>query len=197
MFCLPRRLDRFLKQNEEMTIIARNIPHATRAIRATAPQAIRAGAGTISGNPAPIYAFHRLAGLRKVKEPVSSSESFTLASTQGTQHRVQWQYSHTEDVRVDPRAAPQSPVEAAKYVRAGYMEALGETRTNDHPTESEQDVVADRSGEDPLPPAKHHTIQMPQSWPVPNPTESEANVAADRAAEDPLAAAIRRAREKA
>lgn len=54
-------------------------------------------------------------------------------------------------------------------------------------TESEADVVADRSDEDPLPASKHHTIRLPPGEAAPNPTESEADVAADRSEDDPLA----------
>jgi hypothetical protein len=54
------------------------------------------------------------------------------------------------------------------------------------PTESEEDVVADRSTDDPLPPGKHNTIRMPAGDAQPKPTESEEDVVADRSNEDPL-----------
>ncbi|RFN43126.1 hypothetical protein FIE12Z_12637, partial [Fusarium flagelliforme] len=58
--------------------------------------------------------------------------------------------------------------------------------TRGTPTESEEDVVADRSTEDPLPPEKHHTIRLPAGDAQPRPTESEEDVVADRAEDDPL-----------
>ncbi|KAH7199061.1 uncharacterized protein B0J16DRAFT_331533 [Fusarium flagelliforme] len=58
--------------------------------------------------------------------------------------------------------------------------------TRGTPTESEEDVVADRSTEDPLPPEKHHTIRLPAGGAQPRPTESEEDVVADRAEDDPL-----------
>jgi len=58
--------------------------------------------------------------------------------------------------------------------------------THGTPTESEEDIVADRSTEDPLPPEKHHTIRMPAGDAGPKPTESEEDVVADRTEDDPL-----------
>ncbi|WZH50286.1 uncharacterized protein QYS62_011530 [Fusarium acuminatum] len=58
--------------------------------------------------------------------------------------------------------------------------------THGTPTESEEDVVADRLTEDPLPPDKHHTIQLPAGDAEPKPTESEEDVVADRTKDDPL-----------
>ncbi len=60
----------------------------------------------------------------------------------------------------------------------------GEVKGN--PTESEADVAADRSDDDPLPPGLHHTIQMPPGEAAPKPTDSEERVTADRSEEDPL-----------
>ncbi|SCO92508.1 uncharacterized protein FRV6_16636 [Fusarium oxysporum] len=58
--------------------------------------------------------------------------------------------------------------------------------THGTPTESEEDVVADRSTEDLLPPEKHHTIRLPAWGAGPKPTESEEDVVADRTEDDPL-----------
>ncbi|GKU09716.1 hypothetical protein FLAG1_11614 [Fusarium langsethiae] len=58
--------------------------------------------------------------------------------------------------------------------------------THGTPTESEEDVVADRSTEDPIPPEKHHTIRLPAGDAQPKPTESEEDVVADRTEDDPL-----------
>lgn len=55
-----------------------------------------------------------------------------------------------------------------------------------NPTESEADVAADRSDEDPLPPGMHHTIRLPAGDAGGKPTESEEDVAADRSGVDPL-----------
>ena len=59
-----------------------------------------------------------------------------------------------------------------------------------NPTESEADVAADRSDEDPLPPEMHHTIRLGAGEAGERPTESEEDVAADlgRWGADPLAA---------
>ncbi|KAK0630348.1 hypothetical protein B0T17DRAFT_506821 [Bombardia bombarda] len=60
----------------------------------------------------------------------------------------------------------------------------GEVKGN--PTESEEDVAADRTEFDPLPPEKHKTIRMPAGEAAPKPTDSEERVKADREREDPL-----------
>lgn len=65
-----------------------------------------------------------------------------------------------------------------------FVAISGEVKGN--PTESEADVAADRSDDDPLPPEKHHTIQLPAGELAPKPTEAEEFVRADRAKEDPL-----------
>ncbi|KAK3299793.1 uncharacterized protein B0H64DRAFT_414038 [Chaetomium fimeti] len=64
------------------------------------------------------------------------------------------------------------------------------TEVKGNPTESEADVAADRSDEDPLPPGLHHTIRMGAGDAAPLPTESEADVVADRGGPeaDPLRA---------
>jgi hypothetical protein len=49
-----------------------------------------------------------------------------------------------------------------------------------NPTESEADVAADRSDEDPLPPGLHRVIRMPAGEAGGKPTESEEDVKADR-----------------
>jgi hypothetical protein len=54
------------------------------------------------------------------------------------------------------------------------------TEVKGNPTESEADVAADRSDEDPLPPGLHHTIRLGAGDAAPRPTESEEDVAADR-----------------
>ncbi|RGP81828.1 hypothetical protein FLONG3_25 [Fusarium longipes] len=58
--------------------------------------------------------------------------------------------------------------------------------TQGTPTESEEDVVADRSTEDPLPPEKHHTIRLPAGDAQPKLTESEEDMVADRTKDDRL-----------
>ncbi|GAB1309878.1 hypothetical protein MFIFM68171_00088 [Madurella fahalii] len=55
-----------------------------------------------------------------------------------------------------------------------------------NPTESEADVAADRSDDDPLPQGLHHTIRLPAGDAGGKPTESEEDVAADCGAVDPL-----------
>jgi hypothetical protein len=63
--------------------------------------------------------------------------------------------------------------------------AVGETFEKEAPTESEEDVAADRSTIDPLHPESVETsIETPTA--NENPTESEEDVTADRSSEDPL-----------
>jgi len=66
----------------------------------------------------------------------------------------------------------------------GFVAVSGEVKGN--PTESEADVAADRSDEDPLPPEMHHTIRLPAGEAAAKPTDSEERVAADRSMVDPL-----------
>jgi len=72
----------------------------------------------------------------------------------------------------------------------GIVAISGEVKEN--PTESEADVAADRTDEDPLPPGLHHTIPLPAGEAAPEPTPSEERVRADRSPEDPLPKAKRR-----
>ncbi|KAL2133001.1 hypothetical protein VTI74DRAFT_3039 [Chaetomium olivicolor] len=62
------------------------------------------------------------------------------------------------------------------------------TEVKGNPTESEADVAADRSDEDPLPQELHHTIRLGPGDRGPQPTESEEDVCADRGGSgvDPL-----------
>jgi len=66
----------------------------------------------------------------------------------------------------------------------GIVAVSGEVKGN--PTESEADVAADRSDDDPLPPGLHHRIAMPAGEAAGKPTPSEERVHADRSREDPL-----------
>merc|ERR1712098_132677 len=63
-------------------------------------------------------------------------------------------------------------------------QAGDETAQHDNPTESEEDVAADRSTVDPLHPDAEPTAD--DTLEKGNPTESEADVDADRSSEDPL-----------
>ncbi|KAK4038999.1 hypothetical protein C8A01DRAFT_16973 [Parachaetomium inaequale] len=58
------------------------------------------------------------------------------------------------------------------------------TEVKGNPTESEADVAADRSDDDPLPPGLHHTIRLGAGDAAPRPTESEEDVVADRGGVD-------------
>jgi len=62
------------------------------------------------------------------------------------------------------------------------------TEVKGNPTESEADVAADRSDDDPLPPHLHRTIRLGAGDAAPRMTESEEDVVADRGTggEDPL-----------
>ncbi|KAK0631441.1 hypothetical protein B0T14DRAFT_559236 [Immersiella caudata] len=73
------------------------------------------------------------------------------------------------------------PAEAADDT---IVAVSGEVKGN--PTESEADVAADRSDEDPLPPSLHHRIIVPAGDAEGKPTPSEERVRADRSPEDPL-----------
>ncbi|KAH6719135.1 ribosomal subunit 39S-domain-containing protein [Leptodontidium sp. MPI-SDFR-AT-0119] len=62
--------------------------------------------------------------------------------------------------------------------------AVDETAEHEVPTESEEDVAADRSTVDPLHPDAEPAVE--ESFKKENPTESEEDVDADRTSEDPL-----------
>lgn len=92
---------------------------------------------------------------------------------------------HLPDVSINERASRLS--QAVNLFTATLRSAIfvaykGEVKGN--PTESEAYVAADRSDEDPLPPEKRHTIQMPAGEAGPKPTESEENVRADHIKDD-------------
>ena len=74
----------------------------------------------------------------------------------------------------------------ARVWASEWYGASSKGREAGEPTESEEDVSADRSDEDLLPPEKHHTIPLPPGDAEPKPTESEEDVAADRSKEDIL-----------
>lgn len=98
-----------------------------------------------------------------------------------------WVWWHLPDVNIEERTARLSHTLARFQSHISdtfFVTVSGEVKGN--PTESEADVAADRSDEDPLPPEKHHTIQMPAGDLAPKPTEAEEFVKADRAKEDPL-----------
>ncbi|KAH7330232.1 ribosomal subunit 39S-domain-containing protein [Rhexocercosporidium sp. MPI-PUGE-AT-0058] len=64
------------------------------------------------------------------------------------------------------------------------IKAVNETVEKTHPTESEEDVAADRSTVDPLHPDVEPAVE--ESFEKENPTESEEDLDADRTNEDPL-----------
>lgn len=66
--------------------------------------------------------------------------------------------------------------------------ALNETVEKTDPTESEEDVAADRSDVDPLHPEAAEATVVDETAEKSEPTESEEDVAADRSTEDPLQA---------
>lgn len=86
-------------------------------------------------------------------------------------------YTNVDEVDVDGES---------DVMRSMPLPYHGEVKKN--PTESEADVAADRSDEDPLPPEKHRIIEMPAGEAAGRPTDSEERVQADRAQQDPLRA---------
>ena len=71
--------------------------------------------------------------------------------------------------------------EAFEVIVQSLEPAADATKENNRPTESEQDIAADRSTEDVL-----HPDVVDETAVHENPTESEEDVAADRSTEDPL-----------
>ncbi|KAF4635959.1 hypothetical protein G7Y89_g2130 [Cudoniella acicularis] len=70
-----------------------------------------------------------------------------------------------------------------KLVQSLRSPVINETATENAPTESEEDVAADRSVEDPLHPTPEPIEETSEKG---QPTESEEDVAADRSEDDPL-----------
>ncbi|KAM7182999.1 hypothetical protein V8F33_013871 [Rhypophila sp. PSN 637] len=94
---------------------------------------------------------------------------------------------HLPDLSIEERASRLSQavdIFTAKLRGAIFVAYKGEVKGN--PTESEADVAADRSDDDPLPPEKHHTIPMPAGDLAPKPTEAEEDVRADYINDDVL-----------
>jgi copper chaperone CopZ len=92
----------------------------------------------------------------------------------------------THEVQISPSASGvtlQFSEEASleQIVQSLTPAVEDETAVKEHPTESEEDVAADRSTIDPLHPKVDETAEKE------NPTESEEDVAADRSTVDPLA----------
>ncbi|KAK3341912.1 hypothetical protein B0T25DRAFT_559595 [Lasiosphaeria hispida] len=109
---------------------------------------------------------------------------------QGNQYKPirSWRSWDAPDVVIEDRV-PRSSHDIVNHrnrdIPADSILAVsGEVKGN--PTESEADVWADRTDDDPLPPELHHTIQLPAGEAVPGPTDSEQEVQADRSEEDPL-----------
>ena len=111
-----------------------------------------------------------------------------------SQQWLDWSHWHMPDKTIAERsallAATSSTSEAPRRTVATAQESLvvatKETPRQPQPTESEEDVDADRSDDDPLPPGLHHQIKLPAGEAGPKPTESEEDVNADRSTDDPL-----------
>jgi len=84
---------------------------------------------------------------------------------------------------VDPGSKSMLKLLAGRSIKE--RESLNETEVNTAPTESEEDVAADRSTVDPLHPEPETPISD-ETAVKKNPTESEEDVAADRSTVDPL-----------
>lgn len=77
--------------------------------------------------------------------------------------------------------------EAFEGIVQSLVQVVDETTVRENPTDSEQDIAADRSTVDPLHPSDtNSTTDTDSTTAEVNPTESEADVAADRSLEDPL-----------
>ncbi|ESZ97975.1 hypothetical protein SBOR_1646 [Sclerotinia borealis F-4128] len=85
-------------------------------------------------------------------------------------------------------APPQKPKQNRKALLAANS-SIDETAEKSTPTESEEDVAADRSPIDPLHPEP--TPKLDETLEKGNPTESEEDVAADRSTVDPLKANVK------
>jgi hypothetical protein len=96
----------------------------------------------------------------------------------------------THEVQISPSAtgatlqfSPQASLE--QIIQSLTPAAEDETSLKENPTESEEDVAADRSTIDPLHPSGTE-IEVDETAEKKNPTESEEDVAADRSTVDPL-----------
>lgn len=158
---------------------------ALNSIREIAPR-VKPGASTAlaQSRPGALTAFHNLAYSYAMKGTSSINQLSAIAPTRRRQNWMEWKDCYSKDARIESRAAPLAHAQAVNYIREGYMAAIENAQRQ--PTESEEDVVADRSDEDPLPPLNHHTIRLPAGEAAPNPTESEEDVTADRSDDDPL-----------
>ncbi|KAK0732004.1 hypothetical protein B0H67DRAFT_640316 [Lasiosphaeris hirsuta] len=121
------------------------------------------------------------------EEPRLDAVGLDFPTTLGDQYKrfLYWRWSwDAPDVVIEDQT-PRSISRESRDVPADSILAVsGEVKGN--PTESEADVWADRTDDDPLPPELHHTIQLPAGDAVPGPTDSEQEVQADRSEEDPL-----------
>lgn len=158
---------------------------ALYSIREIVPR-VKTGASTAlaRSHSGALTTLHTLGYSYTIKDTVSSSQFSTVAANLNTQIWMEWKDCYSKDARIESRASPLAHGQAVNYIREGYMAAIENARRQ--PTESEEDVVADRSDEDPLPPLNHHTIRLPAGEAGPNPTESEEDVTADRSDDDPL-----------
>lgn len=95
---------------------------------------------------------------------------------------------YTQDVQISPSADGVELQFTKDSSLAEVLQSLGptnETDVKEAPTESEEDIAADRSEEDPLHPDESTTV-VDETAEKENPTESEEEVAADRSEVDPL-----------
>lgn len=100
--------------------------------------------------------------------------------------RSDWGHWDARDTGIDERTAPLCRTLAAAAGPPSPLMAAVSGEVKGNPTESEEDVAADRSDDDPLPPEKHNVIQMPVGEATPKLTDAEESVAADRSEENPL-----------
>lgn len=150
------------------------------------------GTGLTQGHPSLLYALHNQAHSHAIKKVVYKNKPFNLVAARNTQTLVERKGCHPKDAQIDTWASLPANTQAVNYIRGGYAAAIDNAG---RPTESEEDVVADRTDEDPLPPMNHHTIRLPPGEAAPTPTESEADVAADRSDNDPLSLGRHRTEE--
>jgi hypothetical protein len=97
----------------------------------------------------------------------------------------------SDDLTLEVQISPSAAGAALQFSQEASLEDIvqslapameDETVVKENPTESEEDVAADRSTIDPL----HPSSEVDETAPKGNPTESEEDVAADRSTVDPL-----------
>ncbi|KAK3693358.1 hypothetical protein B0T22DRAFT_39171 [Podospora appendiculata] len=178
-----------------MRLITRTAISQSTALTARRAFASSAGRPPFRPAPTPLDTLHVWCQLNEPDhdhvEEHPPDEAIFGGNTYKSNPLLHWDHWHLPDVSIATRAANLSLFSPSNYRLhqhrrnvASSVQAKREVHEN--PTESEEDVVADRSDEDPLPPGEHKIIRLPAGEAAPKPTEAEEDVAADRSEEDPL-----------